>query len=311
MKALVALAALALIVTTAPSAVGQPVPVTLRLAASPVDDVMPVLYAQRAGLFRQAGLNVVMDRATSGAAISAAVAGGAVDIGKGNIVSVITAHAHSIPLIIVAPAAVYDPASPDAVLVTKKDAPLSTARDLVGKTVGIPSLSDLSGIAVQAWMEASGVDWHTTQFVEVSYPSMVPALEAGRIHAATLIKPFITDAVESGKAKVLGLFYSAVANRFLESVWFADAGFIDKHKDAIAAFQRVMAQASVYTNTHQAETVDLLVSWANIDPQRAAHIPRIVTGTTLEAREIQPVINVAAKYSLISKPFDAREIMLR
>jgi NitT/TauT family transport system substrate-binding protein len=305
------LGALVLILGPAPSALGQPAPVTLRLAASPVDDVMPVLYAQRAGLFRQAGLNVVLEKGGSGGALAAAVAGGAVDIGKGNIVSIITAHAHNVPLTIIAPAAVYDPKTPDAVLVTRKDAPIASARDLAGKIVGVPSLSDLSTVAVQAWMESNGVDWHGTQFVEVGYGAMVGALEASRINAATLIKPFITDAVDSGKAKVLALMYSSIANRFLESVWFADEGFVDKHKEAIAAFQRVLAQASAYTNAHQSETVDLLATWTGLDPQRAAHIPRIVTGTVLDAREIQPVIDMTAKYNLIAKPFDAREIMVR
>jgi NitT/TauT family transport system substrate-binding protein len=310
-RAAVALALLALILGLTPSARAQNAPVTLRLAASPVDDVMPVLYAQRAGLFQRAGLNVVLEKGGSGGAVSAAVAGGAIDIGKGNIVTISSAPAHNVPLVLIAPAAVYDPKTPDAVLVTRKDAPFASARDLVGKIVGVPSLSDLSGVAVQAWMEANGVDWHGTQFVEVGYGAMVGALEAGRIQAATLIKPFITDAVDSGKAKVLALMYSAISNRFLESVWFADAGFVEKHKEAIATFQRVIAQASAYTNAHQSETVDLLSSWSGLDPQIAARIPRIVTGTVLDPREIQPVIDVTVKYGLIAKTFDAREIIVR
>jgi len=306
-----ALGALAAIVPAAVRAQAASALVPLHLAASPVDDVMPVLYAQRAGLFPKAGLDVTLDRANSGGALSAAVAGGAVDIGKGNVVSIISAHAHGVPLVLIAPAAIYDPRTPDAVLVTRPDAPIASARDLIGKTVGVPSISDLSTVAVEAWMVGNGVDWHGTQFVEVGYPAMVPALEAGRVQAATLIKPFITDAVDSGKAKVLGLFYSAVANRFLESCWFANADFVARHRDAVTAFQRVVAQASAYTNAHPAETVDLLATWANLDPQRAAHIPRIVTGTTLDPRDVQPVIDIAAKYSLIPKAFDAREIIAR
>ena len=283
--------------------------VPLHLAASPVDDVMPVLYAQRAGRFQRAGIEVTLDRAGNGGALAAAVAGGAVDIGKGNVVSIISAHAHGVPLVLVAPAAIYDPRTPDAVLATRADSPIASAHDVIGKVVGVPSISDLSTVAVEAWMTDNGADWHGTQFVEVGYSAMLPALEAGRVQAATLIKPFITDAVDSGKAKVLGLFYSAVANRFLESCWFANADFVAKHRDTIAAFGRVVAQASAYTNAHQPETVDLLASWANLDPQRAAHIPRIVTGTTLDPREIQPVIDIAAKYGLIAQRFDARDII--
>jgi ABC-type nitrate/sulfonate/bicarbonate transport system substrate-binding protein len=105
------------------------------------------------------------------------------------------------------------------------------------------------------------------------------------------------------------LNYSAVANRFLESAWFANTDFVTKNKETIAKFQRIVALASAYTNAHQSETVDLLATWAGIDPARAARVPRIVTGTTLQARDIQPVIDISAKYNLIPKSFDAKEIM--
>jgi NitT/TauT family transport system substrate-binding protein len=293
-----------------PSVQAQPAPVTLRLLASPVDDVMPVLHAQRAGLFRQAGLNVVLDHGTSGGAVAAAVAGGAVEVGKVNIVAVITAHARNVPMTIVAPAAIYDPKTPDAVLVTRKDSPIVSARDLIGKTVGAPSLAEIGGMAVQAWLDANGADWHRVGFIEVGgYAALLAALEAGRVQAISLVKPYISEAVDSGKVKVLGLSYSAIANRFLESVWVADSGYVERNKPAVAAFQRVLAQSSAYTNAHQSETVDLLASWASLDPQLAAHMPRMVTGTSLDPRDIQPVIEVAAKYGLIPKSFDAREMI--
>jgi NitT/TauT family transport system substrate-binding protein len=289
----------------------QAAPATLRVIASPVDDTMPILYGLRAGLFRQAGLNVTIERAQNGAAAAAAVSGGSMEIGKVNIVAMILAHVHGLPLTIVAPAALYDSRTPDAALVVRKDAPLAAARDLTGKIVGGPSLNEIGGLATRAWMESNGVDWHGTQFIEMPYPSLAPALERGRVDAVMLIKPYITDAVDSGRGKVLSLPYSAIAPRFLESAWAANSSYVEQHKAAIAAFARVIAQASAYTNAHQSETVDLLASWANLDPQLAAKVPRMVTGTVLDVREIQPVIDVAAKYGVIEKAFDARELMAR
>jgi NitT/TauT family transport system substrate-binding protein len=306
--ALVSTAQFALAATAA-SAQTVPALTTVRILASPVDDVMPVLYAQRTGMFRQAGLDVQIDRANSGAAASAAVMGGSVEIGKGNIMSVITAHAHNVPLVIVAPAAIYDPKTPDAALVVAYGSPLKTARDLIGKTVGVTALNDLSAVATQTWLDQNGGDGKNTQFVEVPYPSLLPQLEAGRVQAVILLKPFINDAVNQKQATVLGLVYSAISNRFLESVWYANADYIAGHRDVIARFQRVVAQASAYTNTHPADTVDLLVSFTGLEPQRAALVARMVNGTVVRAQEIQPVIDIAAKFNLIPKPFPAAEII--
>lgn len=285
-------------------------PETLHLLASPVDDVMPVLYAQRAGLFARAGLNVVLDRANNGGAVAAAIAGSAADIGKGDIGMIIGAHAHDVPLVIVAPAAVYDPRTPDCVLMVPASSPIRSPRDLVGKTIGVASINSVMTVAIQAWLDASGVSSASTQFVEIPYSQMAQALARGRVDATTPVKPFIADAVASGDARVAYPIYSAISSRFLESVWFANRDFVAKHQGAIAAFARTVAQASTYTNAHQAETVDLLSTWANIDRDRASRMQRIVTGSTVDARDIQPVIDAYATYKLIAKPFAAREIML-
>ena len=55
----------------------QTQPVHLRLASAPDDDATPILYAQSAGLFRAAGLDVDLTAAGSGSAVAAAGAGGA------------------------------------------------------------------------------------------------------------------------------------------------------------------------------------------------------------------------------------------
>ena len=56
--------------------------VTLRLTGTGADDVAPVLYAQKNGLFKAVGLDTVYERANSGAAGVAAVVSGSYDIGN-------------------------------------------------------------------------------------------------------------------------------------------------------------------------------------------------------------------------------------
>jgi ABC-type nitrate/sulfonate/bicarbonate transport system substrate-binding protein len=138
---------------------------------------------------------------------------------------------------------------------------------------------------------------------------MTTALEQGRVQAIVHLKPFLTDAVDSGKARIVALVYSSIGNRFLESAWFASTSYQATHRDTVAKFARVVAQASAYTNAHHAQTVDLLAAWTGIDPQRIARVPRAVTGTTLQGRDLQPVIDLAARYNLIGKAFNANEII--
>ena len=69
------------------SAIGQEQP--LRLATAPLDVSAEPYYAMEMGFFKRAGLtNVTLQTIPTGAAMTAAVAGGAIDIAISNIVSV-------------------------------------------------------------------------------------------------------------------------------------------------------------------------------------------------------------------------------
>jgi ABC-type nitrate/sulfonate/bicarbonate transport system substrate-binding protein len=85
----------------------------------------------------------------------------------------------------------------------------------------------------------------------------------------------------------------------------------ERHRDVVTKFQRIVAQGSVYTNSHPAKTVDLLAEWSSLEPQVAAHTPRMTNGTVLHAVQIQALIDTMAKYRAIPKGFEAREIIAR
>src|SRR5580658_1857325 len=151
-------------------------PVTIRLASSPADGIVPVLYAEQTGLFAKAGIDVDTTK-MGGGAVLAGVIGGALDLGKSSVVSIIEAHAHGIPLEIVAPSAVYDPKTPDAVLAVKSDSTIMSAKDLAGKTIAVSTLGDISEVAVRSWFDQNGVDSHSVQLLEIAISATEPALD--------------------------------------------------------------------------------------------------------------------------------------
>src|ERR1700691_6204952 len=95
----------------------------LRLGTTMSDDYTPILYAVHAGLFKKAGIDVQVTVLPNGSAIAAAVAGGALDIGKASLVSLMAAHVHGVPIVLVAAGAMYNAKSPYAELVMPADAP--------------------------------------------------------------------------------------------------------------------------------------------------------------------------------------------
>ncbi len=301
-----------LLVAPAVARAQSPAPdlLVLRLASSPADDTMPVIEAQQNGAFAKAGLDVQLTRSASGSAVAAAVAGGAVDIGKSSVVSVINAHAKGLPFVYVAPASMYNPAVPDGGLIVGTASPIKSAKDLNGQIVGVPALNDLNTVATRAWADQNGGDSKTIQFVEVPVSAQLAAIDQGRIAAGGVINPFLSEAITSGKARLLAPFYSAISNKFMLSGWFTTTDFVAKHRDAIARFQRIVETNSIWANAHHADTVPMLAAWSGVTVEQASHLQRMTMGTRISADDIQPVIDLLAKYGAIPKAFDAHEMIV-
>lgn len=282
---------------------------TLRLAAAPDDDITPILYGQSSGIFKKAGLDVQLMALGSGSATASAVAGGAVDIGKSSLTSLISAHARGIPFAIVAPASLYLESSPIAGLVVAKDSAIASGRDFSGKTVSASSLKDLMAVATQAWIDGNGGDSKNVKFIEIPSSAVTVALDQKKIDGATMVTPALAQALESGKTKLLGRSFSAIAKRFLVAGWFTTKDYIAQNPETVRRFVDAFREAALYTDTHHEQTVALLAAYSHLDPETIRRMVRSTAGAVVEARDIQPVIDAAARYKVIDKAFPAQELI--
>lgn len=291
------------------SAPGQAELPVIRIGAVANDQATPLLYALHAGLFKRAGLTIELQKMSNGTAIAAAVAGGSLDVGKAATIAIITAYTKGIPFTIIAPTTLYRAEDPDVALVVPVNSPVRSAHDLIGKTLGVTSLVTIESLGTRAWLDANGGDSKSMRFVEVSASAMLPALVEGRIDGAPIFEPNLEQALTSGKVRVLGHPYDAISKRFEDSAWFTTRDWVAKNPQAAARFSAVMHEASLYTAAHEAETLPLIADFAGLDPAQLAHMTRPYPAPYITQTELQPVIDVAARYGIIPKPFPAGEII--
>lgn len=282
---------------------------SLTAAGAPEDSVKGLLWAQKSGMFRKVGLDVNLVPQRSGAATAAAVAGGTYAIGKSAVTALINAHVRGVGFVIVAPSSIYEASNPNTGLLVKADSPIRTGADLNGKTVAVGSINDLYAIGTRLWVDSHGGDSSTIKLVEMPLGAIADALAAGRIDAGALDTPALTEAQESGKARLLTHMQDALASRFLITAWFTTKDFLAKNRTAMRNFSQVMRESAAYVNKNPADTVDLIAKFTQADPALIAKMPRVTMGTSMDPRMIQPVINASAKYGVIPKAFDAREML--
>jgi NitT/TauT family transport system substrate-binding protein len=271
-------------------------PIALRIATNPIDSGAEVFYADDLGFFSKAGLSVQIQPGSNGAAIAAAVASDAIDIGYADIGALAKAHTRGIDFSIIAPAALWDASTPVNALMVAKTSPIRSAKDLNGKTIAVPGLGTSAAFAVNAWLDANGADVSTVKFIELPYGAMPAALEAGRVDAAHVAEPFVSVAREH--ARVLASADDALGTYYLRTVWFARTSWANEHPDAVARFAAVIGQTARWANDkrNQAKSAAILVTHTKIDPSVVAAMARVHYGERLDAGLLQPELEANAKY---------------
>ena len=280
----------------------------MRVGATPDVDIVTALWAAKSGIFADNGLNVTVQRLNSGAAVAAAVIGNSVDVGRSSIFGLLRAHLKGVPFELISMSAIYDSAAPNSAFVVATDSPTTSARDLDGKTIATPSFGDYFTLVTSAWVDANGGDSQSLKFVAMPIPLAAQAIKAQRIDGTILVDPFLQEAVlPSGGGRILGYPSNAIAPKFGVTYYFCLRSYARQQAAAVASFQRAIATATAYAQTHKSEMDPLIVNYTKINPAIVAKMP-LEIGSGLDPNMLQPVIDFAARYKFIAHSFPAAEI---
>jgi NitT/TauT family transport system substrate-binding protein len=280
----------------------------VRVVGPPNDGFKAVFYAVKSGIFKKYGLDVQTSIVASGAAAAAALSGGAADVAYTNILTLMQAHTHNVPMVFVAAGNLQVPGTSQTKTIVAADSTIKSGKDLIGKTLGSASLRDINAAATLAWIDKTGGDSKTIKVVEVPASAGAAFLEEHRADAITLNEPAVSQAVATGKARVLAQPYDAVGAGMTAGFAAMDP-YIAANHDVMERFAKAMHEASLYTNAHPADTVDIVAQYSGVAPDVVAKSVRFNDAEFLEPRYLQPMIELCARYNLIDRSFPAREII--
>jgi NitT/TauT family transport system substrate-binding protein len=290
-----------------PALAGAAVPAAVSVGMVPLDIDGVVSYAQDLGDYQSAGLNVNLTMLSSGPAITNAVIGHSLDIGAGNVGSIILARSRGIPIKLIAAAGVAVGSAETEPIDVRKDSPIQTGANLNGKTIGINAVKTLQHAAVLLWIDKHGGDSKTVKFIEMPVSEMPAALDSGRIDAALPAEPFTTIMRASGRS--IGSQYASMKLPFPIFGLFATDDWLATHSDVAGKFVGVVRKAAIFANAHHNDTAPMLARLAKVDPQLTTTIGRTIFGTNIDAAMLQPVIDALLQYGMLSKSVDAGDVL--
>jgi NitT/TauT family transport system substrate-binding protein len=280
----------------------------IRVMTLPIDQGAQCFYAQDLGMFKKAGLDAQVSTTNFGTQVAAAVAGGAIDIGQSNIMSLAAAVERGLPFALIAGAGLYSTAKPTSMMIVAKNSPLKTAKDLSGKTVAVNGLKSITQISVQAWADQNGGDAQKVKFVEMPFVEMQGALMSGRIDMALLADPDATTLLAAGHSRPFGKAFDAIGKQFLIGGWFAKTDWIAANTDTVRKFVAVMRESAQWANKPAdfSQSATILEKYTKVAVGAAN---RVAYAERLDPALIQPSIDTAAKYGILKAPFPATKMI--
>lgn len=280
----------------------------IRITGLVTEAMCPLYYGMKSGKFARAGLDVTYTPNNSGSAAMAAVVSGDLEMGTSNTLSISSAHLRGIPIVVVAPQVLYTTRTHEAMLQVAPDAHVQTGADLNGKMIAVPTLAGINALAAKAWVDRHGGDASTLKFIEMPNSSQPEAVAQHRIDAAILEPPVLEASIADGTSKTIGDPMGAIATSYAIAAFVAKAEWATANADAVARFSGVLAESAKYVNTQYAETAPLVAELTKIDLAIVSKMARTTSGKGLDPAQFQPLIDAAAKFGFIPRPFPAREL---
>jgi NitT/TauT family transport system substrate-binding protein len=288
----------------------QPAESTVTVGASTGDDVTEVLYGVHAGIFHRLGLNVEVNKVTNSAAVGAAIVGGSMQFGNGNVMTVAAGRIHNVPLEFVAPTSVYTAEYPYAAIV-KKDSPIRSGRDFNGKVCAINLTGEVNTLFMRAWLDKNGGNSTALKFVEMPFSAMGPAVESGRADAALVLGPALQQAIDSGNFRVAARPIDALAygkRRPVISAWFTSTAYASANPATVRAFSHGLLQSGAYCNRHHDETAPLIAEFSAVDVQSIQRSVRTTFAEKLDPDDVQPALDAMFNYKLTETRLIAKDL---
>jgi NitT/TauT family transport system substrate-binding protein len=275
-------------------------PTTLKVGVIPIADVAPLYVGIKQGFFKQEKLTIKPQLAEGGAIITAQVVSGDVQIGFSNTTSLVIASSKKLPVQIVASGVHGAASGSDAwdALLTKKGSPITNPKALEGKTVGVNTLNNVGPLTINSAMEKAGADYKKIKYVEVPFPDANAALNTGRIDAAFVVEPFVSQGKAQGAQQLLHP-YEQLAPNYTVATYFATKQYATQNKDVLDRFVRAINKSMTYAQSHPDVVRQVVPTYTKIPKDVAAKMRLPQWSTDLNEPTIRQTVDLAQKYGYI------------
>lgn len=278
------------------SAPAASAPTKITVGLIPIVDTGAFRLGVSKGFFKEKGLDVSVQDAQGGAAIVPAVMSGSNQIGFSNLSSLIVAKEKNLPVRLIAAgvATTGDTKNDFGGIVVKGGSPLTSAKDLAGKTVAVNTLKNIGDTTVRHAVEAAGGDPSQVKFVEMAFPDMAGQLAGGNVDAAWAVEPYVSIMKGQG-ATVVDYNLAGFDKNLQIGGFFTSTQYATANPGVITAFNESLKKSNEYATANPDELRAFLSTYTKIDPavQKVVVLPKFPS--SIDATALQKLADEGQK----------------
>jgi len=257
------------------------------------------------------GIAIQTTNLQSGTRIIEALAGGSVDIGLSATLSVVQAAQQGLDLVIVAPASfkAADSRPPTSALVVRKDAGLTGAAGLRGKTIAVNSLRSLDYLIAAEYLARGGTSPRDVTWQELGYAHIVTALDNARVDAGILAEPYLAISQQGGRTVVLSTTLDIIPGTSTAS-YTALRTWTKQQPAALETFLRALRHGVEACDRDPQKLRDALVKHTAVSAALAQHIGLPILRTTIRPADVLPLVDLARRHGLLGQNVNIERLLL-
>jgi NitT/TauT family transport system substrate-binding protein len=281
----------------------------VKVGVIPILDVAPIYLGKEKGFFSSRGIELTLETGQGGAAIVPGVVSGQFQFGFSNVTSLLIAQTRGLPLKVVSNGVAStgkDKADYSGV-VTRDDA-IKTAADLAGKQVAVNTLKNIGDSTIRASVRKAGGDPSSIKFVELAFPDMPAALEAGRVDAVWVVEPFLSATVGAG-GRLVASNYVDTAPDLTVALYFTSEQLIKDNPDLVTRFTDAMTESLAYADAHPDEARKVLTGYTQIDEAVIAKLTLPKWPEAINRESVDTLATLAVQDGLVTEQPDVAALL--
>ncbi len=262
--------------------------------------------AKEKGFFAKRGLNVTITTTPENSTSIAAVVANSVQIVGPSPSVLLQAIDNSVDVVGVF--GFYDFPTPTKVgLLASNALQIKTAKDLVGKKIGVPGFTGLQAVVLKRWLLENGVDLKDVTLITVPFQQMPDALRSGQIDATTAPDATYEAIVARKIGSVVIDFNSIIPPGTNAALYVTTTEFAKKNPQTLAAFRDSLQEAIDYMKDHQDEARTILGKYLRVPPEvlAATTVPTLSVG--LKPEQLKWWVDVMLQQKMLQKDIDPKK----